>query len=99
MVTVLAILAVGLVTVPALLVVLGLIGADEDVDHAVPLLGVEVRDDGPGFSDSDVQAGHGLALLRSRLALLFGAHAGLRIDCAPGRTSVVMEIDDSRLPC
>ena len=65
-------------------------------DHGIAR--VEVRDDGPGFSDSDVRADHGLALLRSRLALLFGDRAGLRIDSAPGRTSVVMEIDDSRVP-
>jgi LytS/YehU family sensor histidine kinase len=65
-------------------------------DHGIAR--VEVRDDGPGFSDRDVRAGHGLALLRSRLALLFGDRAGLRIDYAPGRTSVVMEIDDSRVP-
>jgi signal transduction histidine kinase len=59
---------------------------------------IEVRDDGPGFGESDVRAGHGLALLRSRLALLFGNRAALRIDSKPGSTSVVMDIDDSRLP-
>ena len=53
---------------------------------------LEVRDDGPGFSEAEVHDGHGLALLRSRLAMLFGGRAALRINSGPGGTSVVMEM-------
>lgn len=42
-------------------------------------LRLEVADDGPGFEASTLPDGHGLALLRARLALLFGDRASLRI--------------------
>jgi LytS/YehU family sensor histidine kinase len=53
---------------------------------------IEVEDDGPGF-DPDVAPGnHGLALLRQRLALTYGEHAILRIETAPGRTVIALEL-------
>lgn len=58
---------------------------------------VEVHDDGPGFDNAAVSPGHGLALLRTRLDLLFGARAVLRIDSRPGKTAVAMEFHDSRV--
>jgi signal transduction histidine kinase len=51
-----------------------------------------VEDDGPGFDADSLPAGHGLDLLRSRLAMLFGADASLHFDARPGRTAVVITI-------
>jgi signal transduction histidine kinase len=51
-----------------------------------------VEDDGPGFDRVDFPPGHGLALLRDRLAMAFGDRASLRIDSREGRTSVVMDL-------
>jgi signal transduction histidine kinase len=53
---------------------------------------IEVADDGPGFDPEQAHAGHGLDLLRSRLALLFDGQASLTISSRPGATSVVMEV-------
>jgi two-component system, LytTR family, sensor histidine kinase AlgZ len=53
---------------------------------------VEVADDGPGFDGSAVPAGHGLALVRERLAMTFGDRAAMRIESVPGRTSVTIEV-------
>jgi len=53
---------------------------------------IEVADDGPGFDARSVPDGHGLALLRARLAITFGDRATLGIDSHPGRTVVVMEL-------
>jgi two-component system, LytTR family, sensor histidine kinase AlgZ len=58
---------------------------------------IAVRDDGPGFDGSALPAGHGLALLRSRLEMLFGDRATLVIDGRPGETRVTIEIADSGL--
>lgn len=67
-------------------------------------LRIEVIDDGPGFlsrrSPSGAKAddtsvlpeGHGLALVRERLAMTFGDRASLEIDSAPGRTMVAIEV-------
>jgi sensor histidine kinase YesM len=55
-------------------------------------LRVDVEDDGPGFDASTVPPGHGLALLRDRLALTFGDRAVLRIAGAPGATIVSLEL-------
>lgn len=53
---------------------------------------IAVADDGPGFAATRLPEGHGLALLRSRLAMLFGDQASLEIQSHPGETSVVMEL-------
>ena len=52
---------------------------------------ITVEDDGPGFSGA-APDGHGLALLRSRLGMLFGNRAALDIESGPGRTSVSIEV-------
>ncbi len=41
---------------------------------------IEVQDDGPGFSGRETPDGHGLALLRSRLRMLFGDRAALGVE-------------------
>ena len=55
-------------------------------------LRVEVEDNGFGFDPKNVPPGHGLALLRSRLAMTFGDRAALKIDSRPGRTTVTIDI-------
>jgi two-component system sensor histidine kinase AlgZ len=54
-------------------------------------LRVEVSDDGPGVCEGDLKPGHGLDLLRSRLAALFGPGARLELgrDRAPRVAFVV----------
>jgi hypothetical protein len=52
---------------------------------------VSVEDDGPGF-DAAAPEGHGLSLIGSRLAMLFGEQARLEIDSRPGRTVVTMDL-------
>jgi signal transduction histidine kinase len=47
---------------------------------------VLIADDGPGFDASSLPRGHGLALLRDRLALLLGRTASLEIESASGTT-------------
>jgi signal transduction histidine kinase len=56
------------------------------------LLRVEVTDNGPGFTSTELPVGHGLDLLRSRLAMSFGDRASLRIDSHPGQTTVTLEL-------
>jgi len=51
-----------------------------------------VADDGPGFDASSLPLGHGLDLLRSRLAMLFGDDAALEVDSRPGANSVIVRI-------
>jgi sensor histidine kinase YesM len=53
---------------------------------------IEVRDDGPGFDPTSLREGHGLALLRARLTMLFGDGASLHIASAPGATSVALDL-------
>jgi LytS/YehU family sensor histidine kinase len=53
---------------------------------------VTVQDDGPGFDPAAVPEGHGLAMIRSRLGMLFGDRARLTLDGAAGRTVVAIEI-------
>jgi two-component system sensor histidine kinase AlgZ len=53
---------------------------------------ISVKDDGPGFEAGALPSGHGLSMLQSRLAMLFGERASLRIDGRPGKTVVTMEI-------
>jgi sensor histidine kinase YesM len=55
-------------------------------------LRVEVTDDGPGFNASTIPDGHGLALIRARLSMLFGDEASLTVSSQPGRTTVAMDI-------
>jgi signal transduction histidine kinase len=54
-------------------------------------LHVGVEDDGPGF-DGRLPEGHGLALLKDRLELVFGGRASLNIQSAHGRTIVALHI-------
>jgi two-component system, LytTR family, sensor histidine kinase AlgZ len=53
---------------------------------------IEVVDDGPGFDGSAVPAGHGLALVRERLAMTFGERASLRIESHPGQTAAIIDV-------
>src|SRR3954469_10759826 len=53
---------------------------------------VVVEDDGPGFDATERPAAHGLNLLDSRLAMLFGERASMRVDSRPGRTGVTIEV-------
>ncbi len=55
-------------------------------------LRIRVEDDGPGFDARVLPAGHGLALLRARLSMLYGDRAGLEIESGPGRTSVALRM-------
>ena len=57
-------------------------------------LRLSVEDDGTGFDPSHLPDGHGLHLLKSRLAMAFGGRGGLCIDSTPGRGGV--SIDSSR---
>lgn len=58
-------------------------------------LRVEVTDDGPGFNSSAIPDGHGLALIRARLSMLFGDRASLTVSSQPGRTTVAMDLPAS----
>jgi two-component system, LytTR family, sensor histidine kinase AlgZ len=61
--------------------------------HAVDgHLRIEVSDDGPGFDASSLPEGHGLALLRSRLQLLFGDGASLRVAREQSTTLVTIDV-------
>jgi len=53
---------------------------------------LEVEDDGPGFDTACTPDGHGLALVRSRLAMTFGDRASLRVESRPGRTLVTLDL-------
>jgi signal transduction histidine kinase len=53
---------------------------------------IEVTDDGPGFDVSTVPAGHGLSLVRERLAMTFGDRASFAIDSQPGRTAATIDV-------
>ena len=59
---------------------------------------LNVEDDGPGFDAAHLPSGHGLALLRDRLAMTFGDRATLGIDSVPGRTSVVIDLPRAQQP-
>jgi LytS/YehU family sensor histidine kinase len=51
-----------------------------------------VADDGPGFDVTTIPDGHGLALIRARLALLYEDDATLTIRSQEGRTAVEMNL-------
>ena len=53
---------------------------------------VEVEDDGPGFDAAAAPDGHGLALVRERLARMPGEPGSLLIDARPGRTVVALDV-------
>ena len=55
-------------------------------------LRVAVEDDGPGFDASHLPEGHGLQLLKSRLAMTFGDRATLIATSRPGRTVVELDV-------
>ena len=55
-------------------------------------LRITVLDDGPGFDEAQVPDGHGLALIRGRLEMLYGNEATLSISTAHGRTTIVMDV-------
>jgi two-component system sensor histidine kinase AlgZ len=52
---------------------------------------IQVDDDGPGFPGAPIPEGHGLALLKARLSMIFGAAGTLTFHNRPG-ASVLMEI-------
>lgn len=58
---------------------------------------VQVEDDGPGFDGTTLPEGHGLALLRDRLALLYGDRAALTIESGGGRSSVAVTLPHDRV--
>jgi LytS/YehU family sensor histidine kinase len=64
------------------------IRATQDDGH----LRCEIADDGPGFDPAAIPAGHGLALLRSRLAMLYDGRASLDVVSRPSATSVVVQV-------
>ena len=51
---------------------------------------IAVEDDGPGFDPSTASPGHGLALVRERLAMTLGSDAALHIDSRPGLSRVTL---------
>jgi LytS/YehU family sensor histidine kinase len=53
---------------------------------------VAIADDGPGFDVSAAPVGHGLALVRDRLAMTLGDRASLRVDSVPGATTVWLDL-------
>jgi sensor histidine kinase YesM len=53
---------------------------------------IAVEDDGPGFDPSAALPGHGLALVRERLAMTLGADSSLGIDSRPGRTAITLSV-------
>lgn len=69
------------------------ITATHDAGQAHILIG----DDGPGFDASSLPAGHGLALLRDRLALLLGRTASLEIESVARGTTVKLTIPADRV--
>jgi two-component system, LytTR family, sensor histidine kinase AlgZ len=59
---------------------------------------IAVEDDGPGFDASAVPRGHGLSLVRERLARTLGAEASLAIDGRAGRTAVTLSLPANPVP-
>jgi LytS/YehU family sensor histidine kinase len=53
---------------------------------------ISVRDDGPGFDPATAPAGHGLALVRERLAMTLGHSAQLRVEAQSGGSTVVIDL-------
>jgi sensor histidine kinase YesM len=61
-------------------------------------LQVLIEDDGPGFDPSSLPEGHGLQLLKARLAMIFGDRAALSIESRPGRTAVALDLPLETVP-
>ncbi len=59
---------------------------------------IAVEDDGPGFDASAASPGHGLALVRDRLAMTLGADAALQIDSRPGYSRVAIRLPRAATP-
>jgi len=57
---------------------------------------VSVADDGPGFELETAPPGHGLALVRDRLAMTFGGRAALRVERRGSETRVSLEVPHDR---
>jgi len=57
-------------------------------------LSITVQDDGPGFEAAAMAPGHGLALLRERMALLFDRSGSVTVDGTPGRTVVTLRVPE-----
>ena len=55
-------------------------------------LHIAVEDDGPGFDASSVPDGHGLQLLKDRLAMTFGGDAACVIHSRAGSTRVALDV-------
>ncbi|MGH9240816.1 MAG: sensor histidine kinase [Vicinamibacterales bacterium] len=60
-------------------------------------LRIAVTDDGPGFDGAAIADGHGLALIRARLVLLYDGNATLSIDSRDGCTTVAMDLPTSNV--
>jgi sensor histidine kinase YesM len=61
-------------------------------------LRLTVEDDGPGFDGSRLPEGHGLQLLKSRLAMTFGTRAELTTDTRAGSTRVILTLPFTDTP-
>jgi len=59
---------------------------------------IAIEDDGPGFDASASAPGHGLALVRERLAMTLGADAALQIDSPPGYSRVAIRLPRAATP-
>jgi sensor histidine kinase YesM len=55
-------------------------------------LHLSVQDDGPGFDPARNGGGHGLAMLRKRLEIVYGDRATLAIESRPGATRVTVQL-------
>jgi signal transduction histidine kinase len=61
-------------------------------------LRISIEDDGPGFDASSLPEGHGLQLLKSRLTMIFGDRAQLRVESRRGRTVVALDMPVETTP-
>jgi len=59
---------------------------------------IAVEDDGPGFDPLTASPGHGLALVRERLAMTLGSDAALRVDSRPGQSRVAISLPRGTTP-
>jgi two-component system, LytTR family, sensor histidine kinase AlgZ len=53
---------------------------------------IRIEDDGPGFDAATAPAGHGLALVRDRLAMTLGGRAALSVESRAGQTIVTLSV-------